>query len=175
LHIKEEKLRGIENTPYFCISITFYNNMSLVNQINADLITAMKAKDEAGLRAIRAIKSAFLLAGTETGSKDISDETAMKAMMKMAKQRKDSIEIFKKENRMDLVQKEEEELAVISAYLPTAMSAEELKVELLKIIAETGATSMKEVGKVMPVAMKQLAGKTDGKAIQEVLKSLLTA
>ncbi len=148
--------------------------MSLVNQISQDLISAMKAKDEAKLRAIRAIKSAFLLAGTETGSKDISDETAMKAMMKMAKQRKDSIEIFTKENRMDLVKKEEEELSVISAYLPTAMSKEELATELKKIIAEVGASSMKEVGKVMPVAMKTLAGKTDGKAIQEVLKSLLT-
>ena len=149
--------------------------MSLVNQINQDLIAAMKAKDEAKLRAIRAIKSAFLLAGTETGSKDISDEVAMKAMMKMAKQRKDSIEIFKKENRTDLVQKEEEELAVISTYLPTAMTTEELTLELKKIIADTGATSMKEVGKVMPVAMKVLAGKTDGKAIQEVLKTLLSA
>jgi uncharacterized protein YqeY len=149
--------------------------MSLVNQINQDLIAAMKAKDEAKLRAIRAIKSAFLLAGTETGSKDISDETAMKAMMKMAKQRKDSIDIFKKENRLDLVQKEEEELAVISTYLPTAMSMDELIVELKKIIEQTGATSMKEVGKIMPVAMKMLAGKTDGKAIQEALRAILPA
>ncbi len=149
--------------------------MSLVTQINQDLITAMKAKDEAKLRAIRAIKSAFLLAGTETGDKEISDETAMKAMMKMAKQRKDSIDIFTKENRMDLVKKEEEELAVISTYLPTAMSIDELKVELKKIIDQVGASSMKEVGKIMPVAMKQFAGKTDGKAIQEALRALLPA
>ncbi len=147
--------------------------MSLVNQINQDLILAMKAKDEAKLRAIRAIKSAFLLAGTETGSKDISDEIAMKAMMKMAKQRKDSIEIFKKENRQDLVKKEEEELNVISTYLPAAMGTDELTAHLKEIIAKVGAVSMKEVGKVMPVAMKELAGKTDGKAIQEVLRELL--
>src|SRR3954466_10707666 len=127
--------------------------MNLVEQINKDLITAMKAKDEVKLRAIRAIKSAFLLAGTETGSKDISDETAMKAMMKMAKQRKDSLEIFTKENRADLAKKEQEELQVIEAYLPAAMSQDELKAALSKIIAQVGATSMKEVGKIMPLAM----------------------
>lgn len=147
--------------------------MSLVEQINKDLIEAMKSKDEARLRAIRAIKSAFLLAGTETGTKNISDETAMKAMMKMAKQRKDSIEIFTKENRTDLAKKEQEELDVISQYLPASMSREELEKALKDIIAQTGANSMKEVGKVMPLAMKQLAGRTDGKAINEALKSLL--
>lgn len=149
--------------------------MALVEQINKDLIDAMKSKDEARLRAIRAIKSAFLLAGTETGSKDISDEIAMKAMMKMAKQRKDSIEIFLKENRTDLAKKEQEELDIISQYLPASMSQEELEKALKDIIAQTGATSMRDVGKVMPLAMKQLAGKTDGKAINETLKSLLGA
>ncbi len=149
--------------------------MTLVEQINKDLIEAMKAKDEVKLRAIRAIKSAFLLAGTETGSKDISDETAMKAMMKMAKQRKDSLEIFTKENRNDLAQKEQEELKVIETYLPAAMSQDDLKNALKAIIAETGATSMKEVGKIMPLAMKRLAGQTDGKSISEALKSLLEA
>ena len=146
----------------------------LVEQINKDLIDAMKAKDEVKLRAIRAIKSAFLLAGTETGSKDINDETAIKAMQKMAKQRKDSIDIFLKENRQDLATKEQEELSVIEQYLPPAMSEEAL-IEALKAIMEsTGASSMKDVGKVMPVAMKTLAGKTDGKAINEALKSLLS-
>lgn len=147
--------------------------MTLVEKINKDLIEAMKAKDEVKLRAIRAIKSAFLLAGTETGSKDISDDTAMKAMMKMAKQRKDSIDIFSKENRTDLAQKEKEELQVIESYLPAAMSPEDLKKELQQIISETGATSMKEVGKIMPLAMSRLAGKTDGKAINEMLRTLL--
>ena len=145
----------------------------LAEKINKDLIEAMKAKDEARLRAIRAIKSAFLLAGTESGSKDISDETAVKAMQKMAKQRKDSIEIFLKENRNDLAKKEQEELAVIETYLPPSLSKDELKKALSQIIAETGALSMKEVGKIMPLAMKQLAGKTDGKAINEALRELL--
>jgi len=147
--------------------------MALVEQINKDLIEAMKSKDEARLRAIRAIKSAFLLAGTETGTKEISDEIAMKAMMKMAKQRKDSIEIFTKENRTDLAKKEQEELDIISQYLPASMSREELEKALRDIIAQAGATSMKDVGKVMPLAMKQLAGRTDGKSINEALKSLL--
>jgi len=145
----------------------------LAEKINKDLIEAMKAKDEARLRAIRAIKSAFLLAGTESGSKDISDETAVKAMQKMAKQRKDSIEIFLKENRNDLAKKEQEELAVIETYLPPSLSKDELKAALTQIIADTGALSMKEVGKIMPLAMKQLAGKTDGKAINEALRELL--
>ncbi len=148
--------------------------MSLVNQINQDLITAMKAKDETKLRAIRAIKSAFLLAGTETGSKDITDEIAIKAMQKMAKQRKDSIDIFNKENRLDLAQKEQEELSVIETYLPQPMSIEDIIIALKKIIADTGATSMKEVGKVMPIAMKELGAKTDGKTISEQLKNLLS-
>lgn len=147
--------------------------MSLVVQINKDLILAMKAKDEAKLRAIRAIKSAFLLAGTESGNKEISDEIAMKAMQKMAKQRKDSLEIFTKEGRVDLAIKEKEELDIIATYLPQAMSEEAVGMVLKALIAETGVTSMKEVGKIMPLAMKTLAGKADGKIISEVLKTLL--
>lgn len=149
--------------------------MTLVEQINKDLIEAMKAKEEVRLRAIRAIKSAFLLAGTESGEKNISDETAMKAMQKMAKQRKDSIDIFVKENRQDLAQKEQEELAVIETYLPAAMSKDEILAALKPIIEASGAQSMKEIGKVMPIAMKQLAGKADGKAINEALRELLPA
>jgi len=140
----------------------------LVEQINKDLIDAMKAKDEVKLRAIRAIKSAFLLAGTETGSKDINDETAIKAMQKMAKQRKDSIDIFLKENRQDLAKKEQEELVVIEQYLPPSMSEQDLIAALKDIIASTGASSMKDIGKVMPVAMKSLAG------INDALKTLLS-
>jgi len=147
----------------------------LVETINKDLINAMKAKDEVGLRAIRAIKSAFLLAGTEIGTKDISDEIAIKAMQKMAKQRKDSIDIFLKENRTDLAQKEQEELKVIETYLPASMSKDELISELKKIIELSGALSMKDVGKIMPIAMKQLGSKTDGKSINETLRELLPA
>lgn len=147
----------------------------LVETINKDLIEAMKAKDEVKLRAIRAIKSAFLLAGTETGVKEISDEVAIKAMQKMAKQRKDSMEIFIKENRTDLAKKEQEELAVIETYLPPSLSKEDLHAAIKQLIAETGVSSIKEVGKIMPLAMKQLAGKTDGKSISEALKELLPA
>ena len=147
----------------------------LVETINKDLINAMKAKDEVGLRAIRAIKSSFLLAGTEIGTKDISDEIAIKAMQKMAKQRKDSIDIFLKENRTDLAQKEQEELKVIETYLPASMSKDELISELKKIIELSGALSMKDVGKIMPIAMKQLGSKTDGKSINETLRELLPA
>lgn len=147
----------------------------LVETINKDLIEAMKAKDEVKLRAIRAIKSAFLLAGTETGVKEISDEVAIKAMQKMAKQRKDSMEIFLKENRTDLAKKEQEELAVIETYLPPSLSKEDLHAAIKQLIAETGVSSIKEVGKIMPLAMKQLAGKTDGKSISDALKELLPA
>lgn len=146
--------------------------MNLVEQINKDLIEAMKAKDEVKLRALRAIKSAFLLAGTESGNKDISDEIAMKAMMKMAKQRKDSIEIFAKENRTDLAQKEQEELSVIETYLPKAMDASELLTKLKAIVEQVGATGLKDIGKIMPLAMKEIAGKADGKAINETLKKI---
>lgn len=146
--------------------------MNLVEKINKDLIDAMKAKDEAGLRAIRAIKSAFLIAGTEVGNKDISDEVAMKAMMKMAKQRKDSIEIFEKENRIDLATKEKEELLVIERYLPKAMDSQELIAKLRLIVEQTGATGLKDLGKIMPLAMKEFAGKADGKAINEALKTI---
>ena len=149
--------------------------MSISEQINKDLIEAMKSKDEVKLRAIRAIKSAFLLAGTESGSKDISDEIAVKAMQKMAKQRKDSIEIFTKEKRDDLAQKEKEELSVIEQYLPAAMGKEELTAVLKQIIEQSGAKSLKEIGKIMPLAMKQLAGKSDGKSINDTLKDLLPA
>ncbi len=146
--------------------------MSLVEQINKDLITAMKAKDEAKLRAIRAIKSAFLLAGTEGGNKEISDEIALKAMQKMAKQRKDSIEIFTKEGRNDLAQKEKEELEIISTYLPKALSEEEVTKILKEIISEQGVSSKKEIGKVMPIAMQKLAGKADGKLISDIFNKI---
>jgi uncharacterized protein len=146
--------------------------MNLVEQINKDLIAAMKSKDEVGLRAIRAIKSAFLLAATEVGNKEVNDEVAMKAMMKMAKQRKDSIEIFEKENRMDLANKEKEELAVIEKYLPQQMGADEILAALKTIVDEVGATGLKDIGKIMPLAMKTLAGKADGKAINEALKKI---
>lgn len=149
--------------------------MSLQEQINADVIVAMKAKDEVSLRALRALKSALLLVATEKGASEdgkVKDEVAIKTFQKLAKQRKESLDIYLQNNRQELAAKEKEELEVIERYLPKQMGMDEIKAELSKIIAEVGATSLAEVGKVMPVAMKALAGKTDGKTIQNALKEL---
>jgi uncharacterized protein YqeY len=149
--------------------------MSLVERINNDLKQAMLKKDEAGLRAIRAIKAAIIIAQTEKGgSKDLTEDTEIKLLQKLVKQRKDSLEIYKQQNRADLATKEQEELDVIEKYLPAQMSDDDLKAELRKIISQTGAQSPQEMGKVIGIAMKQLAGKADGKKISELVKQLLT-
>lgn len=148
--------------------------MSLQQQINTDIITAMKAKDEASLRALRAIKSALLLAATAEGAKDeVSDEQAIKIFQKLAKQRKESIEIFEKNGRAELAQAEKEEVAVIERYLPKQMDEAAIADAVKAIMAEVGATSAADFAKVMPVAMKTLAGKADGKVISAVVKQLL--
>jgi uncharacterized protein YqeY len=147
----------------------------ITEQINKDIKTAMLARDEAGLRALRAMKSAFLLAATEKGAaEEVSDEKAVQVIQKLAKQRKDSMEIFQQNGRNDLFEKEKEELEVINRYLPAQMSEEDITAALKAIIAETGASSGADTGKVMPVAMKQLAGKADGKTISAILKNLLS-
>lgn len=147
--------------------------MNLVDQINQDILTAMKAKNEDRLRALRSIKSAFLLVGAETGNKNISNEAAIQAIQKLAKQRKDSIAIYGEQNRQDLVDKEESELVVLNEFLPKQMDEDAIKATLQALIAETGATSLKEIGKVMPLAMKTMAGKADGGLISKTLKELL--
>ncbi len=148
--------------------------MTLQEKINSDIIVAMKAKDEASLRALRALKSALLLAATAEGaSETITDEQAIKIFQKLAKQRKESMDIFNQNGRAELAAKEKEELDVIEKYLPKQMSEEEIKTELQKVVAETGASAASDFGKVMPVAMKALAGKADGKVISAVLKQLL--
>lgn len=139
-----------------------------------DLKAAMLAKDEAALRSLRAIKAAILLAKTAEGSAgEISEDEEIKLLQKMVKQRKDSLEIFTQQNRPELAKKEEEEIAVIEKFLPKQMSADEIKAELEKIIASTGAASPADMGKVMGVATKQLAGKADGKTISALVKELL--
>ena len=146
----------------------------LSEKINNDLKQAMLNKDEASLRGIRAIKSAILLAKTEKGgNKDLNEDGEIKLLQKLVKQRKDSLEIYEKENREDLAKKEREEIEVIERYLPKQMSMDELKEILKKIMTETGATSPQDIGKVMGVASKQLAGRSDGKTISTVLKELL--
>lgn len=149
--------------------------MSLEQTINAAMKTAMLAKAEAELRALRAIKAAVLVAKTAEGATgELTEADEQKMLQKLAKQRKDSIEIFRQQNRTDLAVKEEEELAVIERYLPKQLSEAELRAELEGIIASVGASGPADMGKVMGAATKQLAGKADGKAISALVKELLT-
>ncbi len=149
--------------------------MSLELNINAAIKAAMLAKSEAELRALRAIKAAILLAKTaEGGSGELTDADETKMLQKLAKQRKDSLDIFRQQNREDLAKKEEEELEVIERYLPKQLSEAELRDAVTRIIAETGASSAADMGKVMGAATKQLAGKADGKAISALVKEMLT-
>ena len=148
--------------------------MSLQQQINTDIITAMKAKDEVSLRALRAIKSALMMAATAEGAKDsLEDETAIKVFQKLAKQRKESIDIFVSNGREELAVTEREELAVIERYLPKQMSEDEVKATLKLVLKEIGATGPADFSKAMPAAIKALAGKADGKIISSLLKQLL--
>ena len=148
--------------------------MSLELNINAAIKTAILAKNEPELRALRAIKAAVLLARTaEGGGGDLTEADETKLLQKLAKQRKDSLDIFRQQNREDLAKKEEEELEVIERYLPKQMDEAELRAAITAIIAETGASSPADMGKVMGVATKQLAGKADGKAISGLVKELL--
>ena len=140
-----------------------------------ELKTAMLAKDEAALRSLRAVKAAILLAKTAEGaSGELKEEEEIKLLQKLVKQRKDSLEIFQQQNRTDLAKKEQEEIVIIEKFLPRQLSAEELKQALAKIIADTGATSPADLGKVMGIASKQFAGKADGKTISALVKELLT-
>jgi uncharacterized protein YqeY len=151
--------------------------MSLKDKLNQELKTAMKAKDQAALRALRALKSAILLAETAEGrvhGTPLTEAEEMKLLAKQAKQRRDSYEQFVANNRNDLAQKEKEELQVIERFLPKQMSEEELQAEVQKIVAEVGAESMRDMGKVMGVASKKLAGRADGKAISGIVRSLLS-
>ena len=149
--------------------------MALEQQIMAELKTAMLAKDEVALRTLRAIKAAILLAKTAEGaSGELTREEETKMLQKLAKQRRDSLDIFRQQNRTDLAQKEEEELAVIEKFLPAQLSPEQLKEVLSKIIADTGAAGPADMGKVMGIASKQLAGQADGKAISAAVKELLS-
>ena len=148
--------------------------MSLSSQIMEEIKTAMRAKDTIALEALRAIKSELLLAQTASGSKEeISESDEIKLLQKLVKTRQESLDIFEKQSREDLAVKEREEIAVIRRFLPAMMEGAELEAVLAKIVAETGATSAKDMGKVMGMANKQLAGKADGRAISEIVKKLL--
>jgi uncharacterized protein YqeY len=148
--------------------------MNLEQQVMAEMKDAMKAKDEAGLRGLRAIKAEIIKAKTEPGAGgEITTEGELKLLQKIVKQRRDSLEIFTQQNRPDLAQKEQEEIAVIEKFLPKQLSEAEIKEALVAIIAEVGASSPADMGKVMGAATKQLAGKADGKVISALVKELL--
>jgi uncharacterized protein YqeY len=148
--------------------------MSLAEKIASDLINAMKAKDKVALEAIRAAKTAFILAKAEKGATSVlSPEEELKIVQKLVKQRRESAAIYKEQNRMDLYEKEVIEADVLERYLPAKMSEEELTKVIREIIARVGAKSPAEMGKVMGVASKELAGKADGKEISAKVKELL--
>lgn len=148
--------------------------MNLFEQISKDLMASMKARDTARTRTLQSIKAGMLLLNTQEGRQaPPTDDEYLKAIQKMAKQRKDSLEIFEAQNREDLAQKEREELAILEEYLPKQMGEDEIKAILERILAETGAKSPADTGKVMPLAMKEMGGKADGKTISAILKTLL--
>ena len=147
--------------------------MTLEEQIAKDLVAAMKAKDEVALRGIRAIKSAILLLKTDGSGQAIDDAKEVQLLQKLVKTRQESFDIYTKNGREDLAAREKEEIDVIKKYLPAMLEGAELEAVLRKIIEETGATSAKDMGKVMGAANKQLAGKADGRAISEIVKQLL--
>lgn len=147
--------------------------MSLETQLATDLKTAMKAKDDATKRGIRAIKAQILLAKTDGSGKALDEAAEIKILQKLVKQRKDSLAIYEEQGRADLAKIESEEIVVIEKYLPKQMDTAELTAFLKDIIATTGAASMKDMGKVMGMASKQLAGKADGKTISTIVKQLL--
>lgn len=146
--------------------------MALEEKINADIKSAMLAKEASKLEALRAIKSAILL--LKTSAEGLNDDTEMKALLKMVKQRKETADLYVTQNRKDLADIELAQAAVIEAYLPKQMSEEDVKAEVAKIITSVGATSPADMGKVMGVASKQLAGKADGKLISTIVKELLS-
>jgi len=150
----------------------FYT-MSLQTEVMNKLKEAMKAKDKVALESLRAIKSALLLAQTSGDSKELSQEDEIELVQKLVKQRKDSAALYKEQGRDDLADPELAQVAVLAQFLPEQMGEDELKGIIAAIITKVGASSMKDMGKVMGMASKQLAGKADGKAISNVVKALL--
>lgn len=148
--------------------------MSLFDQVSKDIVAAMKAKDKVRLEALRNIKKFFIEAKTAPGANDtLDDAVALKILAKLAKQGRDTAALYHEQNRPDLAEEEEVQAKVIEEYLPKALTPEELEAEVKAIIAQVGATSAKDMGKVMGVASKQLAGRADGRAISTLVKQLL--
>ncbi|HIB37616.1 GatB/YqeY domain-containing protein [Mesonia sp.] len=147
--------------------------MSLEKDVMTQMKAAMKAKDAAALEALRAVKSAILLAKTENSQQDLSEEEEIKILQKLVKQRKDSAILYREQNREDLAEPEEKQAEVIAQFLPEQLSEAEIEAKVKAIIAQTGAEGMKDMGKVMGLASKELAGKADGKTISMVVKKKL--
>lgn len=147
--------------------------MNLKDQINDDIKNAMRAKDQAALRALRSIKSTILLAETDGSGNEVNDAVVLKIIQKLSKQRKESLELYEQQNRPDLAEKEQEELNTLETYLPKPMSESELQAFLKNLILDLGAEGMKDMGKVMGAAQTKLAGKADGKAISKIVRELL--
>jgi uncharacterized protein YqeY len=147
--------------------------MSLEQRINEDLKVAMKAKDQAALRGIRAIKSAILLLKTDGSHNEIDEDAEIKMLQKLVKQRKDSLAVYQQQKRDDLAKTEEEEIEVINRYLPQQLSEEDIRLMLSGLITQAGAGSMKDMGKVMALAGKAFAGKAENATIARILKEML--
>ena len=148
--------------------------MSLLKKIDNDIKFAMKAKDALSLESLRAVKSSILLFKTKSGSStDLSDQDEIKILQKLVKQRKDSAEIYKNQNRLELCDTELNQARIIESYLPKQLSPSELSIIIDKIIIELNASSMKDMGKVMGLASKELSGKSDGKTISEIVRKKL--
>lgn len=148
--------------------------MSLVDNINAAMKQAMKDKAKPQLTALRAVKAAILLAQTESSDRQLSEADEIKLLQKLVKQRKESLEIYNKQGRTDLAEVEKVEIATISEFLPEAMSNEEVEAVAKQVVSELGASSMKDMGRVMGVVSKKLAGQADGSQISGIVKQLLS-
>ena len=148
--------------------------MPLFEKVSSDIIAAMKARDKVRLEALRNIKKNFIEEKTAPGANDqLSDDVALKILAKMAKQGKDTAALYREQNRPDLAAEEEAQVAVVEEYLPKQLSDEEIEAEVKAVIAETGASSMRDMGKVMGVATKRLAGRAEGQKISAIVKKLL--
>jgi uncharacterized protein len=159
---------------FYTIAFLTIHSMTLADQVNNDLKAAMLARNEAALRALRAVKSAILLAKTEkTANAELGAEDEMKLLQKLVKQRKESVDIYNAQGRADLAATEMEEIAVIEKYLPQQLSEEQIRNELKGIIESVGATSQADLGKVMAVASKHFAGRADNKLVSASIRALL--
>ncbi|WP_121667209.1 GatB/YqeY domain-containing protein [Mesonia aquimarina] len=148
--------------------------MSLEKEVMTQMKAAMKAKDSAALEALRAVKGAILLAKTENNHQELTEEEEIKLVQKLVKQRKDSAQVYREQNREDLAEPEEKQIEVIAQFLPEQLSEVEVEAKVEQIIAESGAEGMKDMGKVMGIASKELAGKADGKTISTIVKNKLS-